>query len=58
MNTVVVNRGLRPGVDPCRHCGGVHYGCGLACPYLCAICFRDIRPDAADKCRCLERIKS
>lgn len=49
-----MNRGLKPGVDPCRHCGGLHYGSGLACPFLCGACFKDTRPDAEDRCKCLE----
>jgi len=54
--TVLVNRGLVPGRDPCRHCGGLHYGSGYACPYLCGVCYRDIRADvdpACARCSCV-----
>lgn len=55
-NGKMVNRGLKPGVDPCRHCGGLHFGSGLACPYLCGICSKDVRLDAEDRCRCLDTL--
>jgi hypothetical protein len=47
-----VNSGLKPGLDPCRHCGGLHFGSGLACPYLCETCSGDTRPDADNRCTC------
>jgi hypothetical protein len=40
-----INQGLTPGKDPCRHCGGLHFGSGLICPYLCVECGKETRAD-------------
>jgi hypothetical protein len=50
--TVVVNSGLKPGLDRCRFCDGLHFGSGLACPYICDKCFKDIRQESDDHCEC------
>lgn len=53
LTTVIVNRGLKPGVDACRFCHGLHFGSGFACPFICGKCFKDIRAEASDPCRCI-----